>query len=63
MEPDVLTRLEALRVLRVGKDFVYTDEARSIPWVRLGRRVVIRREALLEWLRARERAGRGGGPR
>ncbi len=58
----LLTRTEALRLLRVGKDWLYTDEGKTLPMVRVGRRLLIRRGALTAWVRAHEapRAGRAG---
>lgn len=50
----LLTREELLRELRVSKDFLYTPAGRTIPTIKLGSRVMIRRAALSEWLRQRE---------
>ena len=54
-EDELQTRVEALQFLRVKKDFLYSPEGRTLPVVRLGGRLMVRRGALTEWLRARER--------
>lgn len=60
----VLTIEEAARLLRVGETTLRDHLRRGeIPHVRLGRRVLIRRDTLLAWIEAREaasvRAGAG----
>ena len=47
----LLTREELLRELRVAKDFLYTPAGRSLPTIKIGSRVMIRRAALGAWLR------------
>lgn len=50
----LLTREELLRELRVSKDFLYTPAGRTLPTIKIGNRVMIRRAALGAWLRQRE---------
>lgn len=56
-DDDLLSRPEFLAVLRVGKDFLYTETGKSLPVIRMGRRVYMRRGALREWLRRQEAGG------
>ena len=50
-EPLLLTVREAATILRIGKDLAY-DLAREgkLPVLRLGRRIVVPRQALLRWI-------------
>jgi hypothetical protein len=62
-DDEMLTRTEALKLLGVKKDWWYSEQARTLPIVRLGARVFVRKSALAEWLCAQERprAARGKG--
>ncbi|MCL6522701.1 MAG: helix-turn-helix domain-containing protein [Firmicutes bacterium] len=54
-EPLVLTVAEVARLLRVGQTTLRQALKRGdIPHVRLGRRILIRRDALLTWMEERE---------
>ncbi|MBX5465669.1 MAG: helix-turn-helix domain-containing protein [Clostridia bacterium] len=54
-EPLVLTVAEVARLLRVGQSTLRQALKRGdIPHVRLGRRILIRRDALFAWMEERE---------
>ncbi|MCL6521394.1 MAG: helix-turn-helix domain-containing protein [Firmicutes bacterium] len=54
-EPLVLTVAEVARLLRVGQTTLRQALKRGdIPHVRLGRRILIRRDALFAWMEERE---------
>lgn len=63
MDDVLMTRSELLKALRVGKDFLYTDEGKSLPLIRIGKKMMIRREALRAWLLAREAGAPTPAPR
>jgi excisionase family DNA binding protein len=59
-EPLVLTVEEAARLLRIGRGSAYEAvRAGDIPSVRIGRRVLVPREALLSLLNANAPAANG----
>lgn len=50
-EPLLLTVREAAKVLRIGKGTAYALAAEGlIPVLRVGRRILVPREALLRWI-------------
>lgn len=50
-EPLLLTVREAAKVLRIGKGTAYTLAGEGlIPVLRVGRRILVPREALLRWI-------------
>ena len=54
--PEVMTAEEVAKFLRVNIKTVYESfKAGQIPGRRVGKRVVFWRDALLEWLRSKER--------
>jgi excisionase family DNA binding protein len=60
----MLTLTEAARELRCSRSHLYRIQAGTfptlppLPFIRLGRRQMVRREALLAWLRLLERIAR-----
>ena len=54
--PIVLTIHEAIDASRIAKTKIYAEiKAGRLPIIKIGRRTLIRREALEAWLRAAER--------
>jgi excisionase family DNA binding protein len=55
--PTLLTCLETANLLRTSMKAVYAMvERRQVPFVRIGRRVLFRRDSLIDWLRQKSNA-------
>jgi excisionase family DNA binding protein len=57
-EPFVLTPIEAARLLRIGRGTAYEQiRCGTIPSIRMGRRILVPRAALLKMLEVTENGG------